>query len=89
MDAGDEEDNSVQGDVNEQKKASTGEEKSDADLDREELDRIRQRFQAKKMAIQEKKKPTKLDMDDDEEEPAPVKTYVENESVTAVVSRFI
>jgi len=44
------------------------EEKSDADLDKEELDRVRQRFNAKKMTMQDKNKPTKLDMDDDEEE---------------------
>jgi hypothetical protein len=42
-------------------------EKSDADLDREQLDRIRQRFNAQKASMQNKKK-AKLDMDDDEED---------------------
>jgi hypothetical protein len=47
-------------------KTSLVTEKSDADLDREELDRVRQRFNSKKVALNEKKKRTKLDVDDDD-----------------------
>ena len=68
LDADDDDEKPIQGDVVEKKSKSNVVEKSDADLDREELERIRQRFNAKKMAIPEKKKATKLDMDDDEEE---------------------
>ena len=40
--------------------------KSDAEFDREELDRVRQRFNLKKNSVQEKTKKVKLDADDDE-----------------------
>ncbi len=43
-------------------------EKSDADFDQEELDRVRQKFNAKKLAKQDKKKVLALDIDDDEEQ---------------------
>lgn len=43
------------------------EEKSDADLDREELERVRQKFQAKKLAKTDKKKAPALDVDDDDQ----------------------
>ncbi|CAF5100621.1 unnamed protein product, partial [Rotaria sp. Silwood1] len=42
-------------------------EKSDADFDKEELDRVRQKFNAKKLAQQEKKKTLQLDIDDDDD----------------------
>ena len=66
-------------DVTEKSDTSKTHEKSDADLDKEELDRVRQRFNAKKVSLQDKKKSTKLDMDDDEEEEeqTPAKMYVE------------
>lgn len=43
-------------------------EKSDADLDREELERVRQKFNAKKLTKTDKKKAPVLDADDDEVE---------------------
>ncbi|CAF1458766.1 unnamed protein product [Rotaria sp. Silwood1] len=42
-------------------------EESDADFDKEELDRVRQKFNAKKLAQQEKKKTLQLDIDDDDD----------------------
>ena len=43
-------------------------EKSDADFDREELDRVRQRFNTKKAATQVKKKATVPSAADDEQQ---------------------
>ena len=56
------------------------EEKSDADLDREELERVRQKFQAKKLAKNDKKKALALDVDDEDDEqgkdPSAPKSFV-------------
>ncbi|CAF0908203.1 unnamed protein product [Adineta steineri] len=51
-----------------EKQMSKPEGKSDADYDKEELDRVRQKFQSKKLALQEKKKAPRLDVDDDEDD---------------------
>lgn len=51
-----------------EKQTSKPEEKSDADLDKEELNRVRQKFEAKRLAKQGKKKATALDVDDDDEQ---------------------
>ncbi|CAF4569522.1 unnamed protein product, partial [Rotaria magnacalcarata] len=41
-------------------------EKSDANFDKEELDRVRRKFNEKKLTKVDKKKPVKLDAEDDE-----------------------
>lgn len=50
-----------------EKQTSKPKEKTDEDFDKEELDRVRQKFNAKKLAMQEKKKVPVLDADDDED----------------------
>ncbi len=46
-----------------EKEHSKPKEKSDADYDKEELDRVRQKFNAKRLAKDEKKKAPVLDVD--------------------------
>ena len=48
-----------------EKQNSAPKAKTDEDFDREELDRVRQKFNAKKLAKQEKRKAPTLDIDDD------------------------
>ncbi|CAF4949070.1 unnamed protein product, partial [Rotaria socialis] len=43
-------------------------EKSDANFDKEELDRVRRKFNEKKLTKNDKKKPVKLDAEDDEDD---------------------
>ncbi len=50
-----------------EKQNSKPKEKSDADFDQEELDRVRQKFNAKKLAKQEKKKAPVVDVHDDDD----------------------
>ena len=50
------------------KQESKFKEKSDADLDREEIDRIRKKFNEKKLSRQENKKASLLDVDDDNDQ---------------------
>jgi hypothetical protein len=50
-----------------EKEHSKPTEKSDADFDKEELDRVRQKFNAKKLAKDDKKKAHVLDDDDDQQ----------------------
>jgi len=51
-----------------EKEIAKPQEKSDADFDKEELDRVRQKFNAKKVAKQEKKKAPVLDVDDEDDQ---------------------
>lgn len=51
-----------------EKQTTKTNEQSDADFDKEQLDRVRQKFEAKKLAKQEKKKAPVLDVDDDEDQ---------------------
>ncbi|CAF4180743.1 unnamed protein product [Rotaria sp. Silwood2] len=51
-----------------EKQNSKIKEKSDADFDKEELDRVRKKFNEKKIAKQEKKKAVQLDVDEDEDQ---------------------
>jgi peptidyl-prolyl cis-trans isomerase SDCCAG10 len=62
-------------------------EKSDADFDQEELDRVRQKFNAKKLAKQDKKKVLALDIDDDEEQNSST-TSKSNDNVKLEIERL-
>ena len=61
-------------------------EKSDADLDREELERVRQKFNAKKLAKTDKKKAPVLDADDDDDEDQQKDASAPRSFVSTVVS---
>ncbi|CAF1534818.1 unnamed protein product, partial [Rotaria sp. Silwood1] len=63
-------------------------EKSDADFDKEELDRVRQKFNAKKLAQQEKKKTLQLDIDDDDDNQKDISTTKSNENVKLEIERL-
>ncbi|UJR31546.1 hypothetical protein I4U23_019034 [Adineta vaga] len=64
----DEEDEQSDEELPIEKNTSKPKQKNDDDYDKEELDRVRQKFNAKKLAVQEKKKAPALDADDDEDE---------------------
>ncbi|CAF1431268.1 unnamed protein product [Rotaria sp. Silwood1] len=64
-------------------------EKSDADFDKEELDRVRQKFNAKKLAQQEKKKSLQLDIDDDDDNnQKDISTTKSNDNVKLEIERL-
>ncbi|CAF4057610.1 unnamed protein product, partial [Rotaria sp. Silwood1] len=63
-------------------------EESDADFDKEELDRVRQKFNAKKLAQQEKKKTFQLDIDDDDDNQKDISTTKSNENVKLEIERL-
>ncbi|CAF4411647.1 unnamed protein product, partial [Adineta steineri] len=64
--------------------------KSDAEYDKEELDGVRQKFQSKKLALQEKKKAPRLDVDDDEDDNdnQPTTSSKSNENVKVEIGRL-